>query len=144
MHTASTNYGDFFVLFAQFVGFGEIPGWISLKVIGKNWQNYSRKNNCKAVSKIMFNALAPIIIFKTQTPQIFEILDVFLLLNAFLGFTWNNSQSLPNFQQHFFNPSFDSGVVICIFSFPPFCCGWNVKWMISTALDLLMHRVWNV
>ena len=122
MHTASTNYKDFFVLFAQFV---EIPDSvrISLKVIGKNWPNYSRKNNCKAVSKIMFNALAPIIIFKTQTPQVFEILDVFLLLNAFLGFTRNNSQSLPNFQQHFCNPSFDSGVVICLFSFPPFCCG---------------------
>ena len=64
----------------------------------------------------MFNALAPIIIFRTQTPQVFEILDVFLLANAFLGFIWNNSQSLPNFQQHFCNPSFDLGVVICIFT----------------------------
>ena len=74
----------------------------------------AEKYDCKAVSKIMFNALAPIII-KTQMRQAFEILDIFRLLNAFLGFNRSNSQSLPNFQQHLCNPSFDSGVVICIF-----------------------------
>ena len=143
MHTPFTNYKDFFFLFAQFIGFGVMPDWISFKVIGKNWYNYGWKNDCKAVSKIMFNALAPIII-KTRTPQVFEILDVFRLLNALLSLNWNKSQSLPNFQQHFCNPLFDSGLVICIFSFPVFCCGLNVEWMISTALDLLMQQVWNV
>ena len=43
-----------------------------------------------------------------------EMLDVFRFLNALLGFNWNNSQSLPNFQQHFCNPLFYSGLVIGI------------------------------
>ena len=48
------------------------------------------------------------------TPQVCKILDVSRLLNVFLGFNWSNSQSLPNFQQHFCKFPFDSGVVICI------------------------------
>ena len=39
----------------------------------------------KPSAKVMFNALAPIII-ETETPQVFEILDVSRLLNAFLCF----------------------------------------------------------
>ena len=72
-----------------------------------------------------------------------EILDVFWLLNAFLGFNRNNSHSLPTFRQKFCKPTFDSGVVICtlclISGFPPF-----VVVEISIALDLLMQQVWNV
>ena len=38
MHFAFTNYKDFFVLFAKFIEFDEMLGWISFKVnIGKNW-----------------------------------------------------------------------------------------------------------
>ena len=90
---------------------------ISFKVIGKRLVKLRQKRmTIKPSSKIMFNALAPIII-KTETPQVFEILNVSRLLNVFLCFIWNNSQSLPNLRQHFCNPSFDSGVVICIFRF---------------------------
>ena len=94
-----------------------------LRLSVKTGKTTAEKIDCKAVSKIMFNALAPIII-KTRTPQVFGDFGRFpASTNAFLGFNWNNSQSLPNFEQHFCNPSFDSGLVICIFSFPPFCCG---------------------
>ena len=122
MSTAFTNCKDFFILFAQFIGLV-----ISFKVISKRLVKLRpKKMTVKPSAKIMFNALAPIII-ETETPQVFEILNVSRLLNAFLCFNWNNSQSLPNFQQHFCNPSFDSGIVICILclksSFPPFCCG---------------------
>ena len=90
---------------------------ISFKVIGKRLVKlWPKRMTLKPSAKLMFNALAPIII-KTETPQVFEILNVSRLLNAFLCFIWNNSQSLPNFQQHFCNPLFDSGIVICIFRF---------------------------
>ena len=115
-----------------------------LRLSVKTGKTTAEKMTAKPSANIVFNALAPMII-KTRTPQVFGDFGRFpASTNAFLGFNWNNSQSLPNFEQHFCNPSFDSGVVICIFSFPPFCCGWNFKWMISTALDLLMQQVWNV
>ena len=107
MHTAFTNCKDFFCLL-NLLGLV-----ISFKVISKRLVKLRPKRmTVKPSAKIMFNALAPIII-KTET----EILNVSRLRNAFLCFIWNNSQSLPNFRQHFCNPSFDSGGLICIFRF---------------------------
>ena len=53
MYTAFTDYEDFLVLFAQFIGFGEMPGIAEflLRILVKAWLNYGQRNDCKAVGK---------------------------------------------------------------------------------------------
>jgi len=41
--------------------------------------------------------------------------------------------------------TFPSLFILCLIcSFSQFCCCWNVEWMISNSLDLLMQQVWNI
>ena len=70
MHTASTNYKDFLLLFAQFIELVKCLAEFLLRLSVKTGKTAAEKNDRKAVSKIMFNTLAPIII-KTRTPQVF-------------------------------------------------------------------------
>ena len=57
MHTAFTNYGDFLVLFAQFIGFDEMPGLAEflLRLLVKGWYTTAKKMTVKLSAKIMFN-----------------------------------------------------------------------------------------